>query len=178
MKLVERILLALYSLFVAALALLFIAMPFSENVYQWTSSQLAFYRLTWQNIFIPVLFLSASLRFLASGLWVSRRKRNAIVRHTAYGEVKISFETIEGMALKIARSAAGLRDIKASVDQIAEGVIISLHASTIGDMNIPESSVKLQQNIKDYIEEYTGVHVKEVKVYIENVSTISKGRVE
>lgn len=135
-------------------------------------------RSNWQNVVIPLFFLAVSVRFLISGFRYDRSKKHAIVRHTAYGEVKITLTALEGMAQKIAKTVDGLREIKASVYPLNEGILIQLHALTTSDLNIPEATVKAQQSIKEYIEEYTGITVAEVKVTIDDVAAISKSRVE
>jgi len=177
MNLADRILLTLYSLIIGLFALLLIFVPFSDAAYNWTSYLFNNYSLDWQNVFIPVFFLAISIRFLISGIKLKGRSQS-VVRHTAFGEVNISLQAIEGMAQKSARIVPGLRDIKAAAQQVDDGVIIHLNALALSDINIPESSVKVQQNIKEYIEECTGISVKEIKVKINDLANQSKGRVE
>jgi len=59
-----------------------------------------------------------------------------------------------------------------------DGLIVHISALALSDINIPESSIKVQQSIKEYIEECTGISVKEIKVKINNLANQSKGRVE
>lgn len=178
MKLLDRIILTLYSFTIGALSLLLLVVPFHAEPYEWTRLLLENLRHHWQNILFPLFFLVISIWFLISGLRYNRSKQHAVIRHTAYGEVKITLNTLEGMAQKAAKSVPGLREIKASVQQAAEGVIIQVQSLAISDTNIPESTIKAQQSIKAYIEEFTGITVQEVKVTIQDIATINKGRVE
>ncbi|AOT68155.1 alkaline shock response membrane anchor protein AmaP [Geosporobacter ferrireducens] len=178
MKLLDRIILTLYSFSIGILSLLLLVVPFHTGSYEWTRVLLENLRHNWQNILFPLFFLGVSIWFLISGLRYNRSKQHAVIRHTAFGEVKITLNTLEGMAQKSAKSVPGLREIKASVQQVAEGVIIQIESLAISDTNIPEATVKVQQSIKEYIEEFTGITVQEVKVTIQDISTINKGRVE
>lgn len=178
MKLLDRIILALYSFSIGVLSILLLAVPFYRPAYEWTRVLLENLRGNWQNILFPLFFLGVSIRFLVSGLWSNRSRQHAVVRHTAFGEVKITLNTLEGMAQKAAKTIPGLREIRASVHQVAEGVVIEVLGLAVTDTNIPEATVKAQQSIKDYIEEFTGISVQEVKVTIQDISTVSKSRVE
>ena len=177
MKIADRVLLTVYSLLVGLLSLLLIFVPFSTIATNWTTYLFDNYRADWQNVVIPVFFLGGSVRFLFSGL-KKRSGRHSVIRHTAFGEINISLEAIEGMAQRSARAIIGLRDVKAMAHLFDDGIIIHLTALALSDINIPEASIKVQQSIKEYVEECTGVTVKEIKVRINDLANQSKGRVE
>jgi len=177
MNIADRILLTIYSSIVGVISLFLVFVPFSKAAYNWTSYGINTIRNTWQNIIIPLFFLAISIRFLISGIRMRKGRSQTVVRHTTFGEVNISLSAIEGMAQKSARVVPGLRDIKAVAQQVDDGVIIHITALALSDMNIPESSIKAQQSIKEYIEECTGISVKEIKVRINDLAN-QKGRVE
>lgn len=179
MKLVDRVLLTIYSFLIGVFTLLLILTPFSTWAYNWTGYLLKSYSANWQNSIIPLLFFGTSIRFLFSGIKNKNKGKNqAVIRHTNFGEVNISLQAIEGMAQKSARVIPGLRDIKALAHNIDEGVVIEINALALSDVNIPEASIKVQQNIKEYVEDCTGINVKEIKVKINNLANQSKSRVE
>ena len=82
------------------------------------------------------------------------------------------------MTIKAIRSINGLREVKAIVDPLEDGLLIKIDTLVIGDTNIPETANLVQQNVKDYIEKYTEIEVKEVKVHINNIVNSTKKRVE
>lgn len=178
MNIIDRIILTLYSFFIAALSLLLLLVPISPWAYDWTNYLLHSYRLAWQNMMIPIFFLGVSIRFLISGIKSNKINKNAVIRHTPFGEVKITLQAIETMVQKSAKVVPGLKDIKATALYLEDGLLIKIKAAALSDVNIPESTVKMQQNVKQYIEEYTGISVKEIKVMIDDIATQSKGRVE
>ena len=178
MNIIDRAFLALYSLFIGLFSLILLLVPFYEDAYWWTSQILDIYRFDWQYVLIPGFFFIISIRFLLTGLKSHSSKNRSIVKHTSYGEIRISLNTLEAMVQKSAREINGLREIKAMVHPIPDGVVIQVNALTSPDINIPETTAKAQQTIKEYIEKYSGIEVREVKVNIENIASISKGRVE
>ncbi len=178
MKLIDRVLLTIYSFLIGLFSLILIFVPVSPLAFNWINYWFKSYSMNWQNFIIPMLFLGTSIRFLFSGFKNNRGKNHSVIRHTAFGEVNISLQAIEGMAQKSARIVPGLKDIKATGKQIDEGIIIEVNALALSDINIPETSIKVQQNIKEYIEEFTGINVKEVKVKINSLANQTKGRVE
>ncbi|KXG76800.1 alkaline shock response membrane anchor protein AmaP [Thermotalea metallivorans] len=178
MNMLDRIFLTIYSLIIGIFSFFLLFVPFYEDAYWWTSHILNIYKFDWKYVIIPGIFLAVSARFLISGLRVNTSKNKGIIRHTSYGEIKISLHTIESMAQRSAREISGLRDIRAAVYPLAEGIMIHITAFAAPDANIPETTVKVQQTIKNYIEQYTGIEVREIKVSIEDIASISKGRVE
>lgn len=178
MKLIDRIFLGIYSFFIAILSVIFILFPLNGKVYRWTCYFLEVYSKDLQNIIIPIIFFIISMRFLISGIKNNSKNNNSVVKHTAYGEINISMETIEGMALKSAKTVHGLRDIKASAHQRNDGIIINMKAFALSDINIPQTAMNIQQRIKEHIETSTGVDVVKVKINIDNIALQSKKRVE
>lgn len=178
MNIFSRIFLAIYSFCIAIFSLLLIGVPFNSWAYDWTSLLLRNYAMKWENVVIPAFFLCVSILFLVSGLKRKKTKVNGVTRHTTYGEVKITLQAIEGMAQKSIKTIPGLKDIKGVAKPLEDGLIIKITACALTDVNIPETTVLVQKNIKEYIEKYTGIVVKEVKVIIQDIGLKSKGRVE
>lgn len=113
-----------------------------------------------------------SIRFLVSGLTGNKQnnKGTFLIRHTDYGELKISTQTIEGLAQSIANKFTGIKNIKTSV-HVIEGIInIHMTGEVTPEINIPETTIQLQNRVKEHVEECTGVEVSEVRVEISNVT--------
>lgn len=178
MNILDRIFLTLYSLLIGFFSLLFIFVPFNQWIYHWTSTLFNQYAMDWKNIFIPIFFLGISIRFLISGIKRGKYRDDSVTRHTAYGEIKISLQAIEGMAQKSARGIIGLKDIKAIAKKIDDGLLIKIKALALTDINIPEVTNEVQKNVKEYIEGSTGIPIKEIKVIIDDIAIQNRGRVE
>ncbi|HEY2493893.1 MAG TPA: alkaline shock response membrane anchor protein AmaP [Paenibacillus sp.] len=178
-KLLDRLLLFLYSLIVAVLSVLAILLlsgvaPFNEID---ADNQTVF---TTSIIVLAVLFL-LSVRFFYISI---RRDRNAVPsidQRTEYGEIQISVETIENLCLKAASKVRGVRDLKARVRVTQSGIDITIRAIVEGDLSIPVMTSDVQKQVHDYLQETTGIPVANVSVYIANVAQAApsfKSRVE
>ncbi len=143
---------------------------YTGNVLQNFGSRLAMF-------IISLVFFVLSLVFLLSGFKKSKEKR-AVSKYTNIGEVKISLNSIENIALSAAKKNTSIREAKAYVYNIAEGVLVIMRIVALPDVNLPSLSEDIQTRVKNAIEECSGINVDEVKVFIENIHTGYKSRVE
>ena len=178
MKFIDRILLYIYSFFILMVSLILIVNTFNHQTYLLINNFLKDYGQAPEYIVILVVLFFISIRFLIAGVKVKKTKAVSIVKYTSGGEINISISTIEGMTIKAIRPINGLREVKAIVDLLEDGLLIKIHTLVIGDTNIPETANLVQKNVKDYIEKYTEIEVKEVKVHINNIVNSTKKRVE
>ena len=63
-----------------------------------------------------------------------------------------------------------VRDSKISILNEDDGVKIRLKVSIMPDVVLQDLSVSIQKKVKEYIEGYAGILVKEVFVYIDNLT--------
>ncbi|MBF8982660.1 alkaline shock response membrane anchor protein AmaP [Lutibacter sp. B2] len=178
MKFIDRILLCIYSGFILMVSLILIFNTFNDQTYILINNFLKQYGQAPEYLVILVMLFFISIRFLISGVKLKKVKTVGIIKYTSHGEINISISTIEGMTIKAIKSIIGLKEIKAIVHPLEDGLLIKIHTSVAGDTNIPETANLVQQNVKDYIEKYTEIEVKEVKIYINNIVNSTKKRVE
>jgi len=176
MKILDRIVLTIYTFCLAIVSIVFILIPFDfigalsiRNVEQYFNSMKGNYLYS----IIGLAFLLVSIRFLLSGL-NGKKKGKYIVRHTNLGELKISTQTVEGLAQSVTSNFTGIKDIKTNVMIEEEGLIIFIKGLVNPDINIPETTVNIQNKVKEHIEKCTGVEVNEIRVEIINITTIAK----
>lgn len=119
----------------------------------------------------------AVLLLLAVVMLIFSMRRNAapetLLQAGPLGEVRICFTTIETLVLKAAREIKGVRDINTRVVEKPAGLVIFLRATALAGQNIPQLAARLQEAVKEYVENTAGSHVAEVKVMIENVASES-----
>ena len=89
----------------------------------------------------------------------------------AGGKVLSFFKRLPALAVKYSRSVAGIRDVRVSTSVIADGVQVRIRAAVINEAVIPEVTSKVQQTVRDSIENMVGLHVTEVKVIVDNSIT-------
>jgi uncharacterized alkaline shock family protein YloU len=183
MNMVDRLLFIIYSLAVGAISILMIGIGLNlidsraagailTSVYRQYE-----YSIPWIVGFLALFLLS--LRFL---FWREGRGRTAtsVDQRTDYGDVRISIETIESLALKATHRFRGIKDVKSKVKVEDAGLAISLKMNVEGDQSIPELSEEIQRSVKSYIEDITGIPVATVTVYVSSVASpgLTRQRVE
>ena len=95
---------------------------------------------------------------------------SALLKHTDLGIIRISINTLEAMTHKAVNGFNEVRDSKISILNEDDGVKIRLKVSIMPDVVLQDLSVSIQKKVKEYIEGYAGILVKEVFVYIDNLT--------
>lgn len=126
---------------------------------------------------VELVFFGLSLMFLLSGVR-SERNKKAISRFNKIGEIKISLNTLENIALAASRRSNGVKDSKAYVKRVGENVSVHIKVVVMPDINIPALLEDIQLRVKKSIEETSGILVDDVKMFVENIYTGYRSRVE
>ena len=185
-KIIDRFLLVLFTL--AAIATLvsclltsfgFIAyddaQTFLYNVYSDTYTATMFIAVC-----IVLLIIAVRLLFIAVRP-AGRTNVPSIDQRTEYGDIRISVDTIENLALKAASRSRGVRDLKARIRITNAGLDIELRAVVDGETSIPALIEEIQAAVKTHLEDITGIPTASVSVYVANVAQSTntfKSRVE
>lgn len=184
-KVFDRILLFVYSLCVGILAVYALVLAsalipmedsrrFLDNIYHDVGT-------AYPMIAISLLFLLISIRFFAISVKRGKGQAPSIDQRTDFGDIRISMETVENLALKAASRHRGVKDLKARVSVNDSGLEIVIRTVVDGESSIPELTEEVQRAVKEHIEEITGIPVAFVSVFVANVISSTptfKSRVE
>ncbi len=136
------------------------------------------------NVFQCIVFfgglavLAVSVILLLSGTNDDTEKRT-ISKKTEIGEIKVSLNSIESIALAATKRLSGIKEAKANVYKGMEGVTVVIKAVVLSDVNIPILSEDIQVKVKKTVEDTSGIRVIEVKVIVDNIFVgYNKNRVE
>jgi uncharacterized alkaline shock family protein YloU len=184
-KILDRFLLFIYSLFVLIAAATILLAVFSlipvEHTNKYIESVCNNNSLAYSVIGISVLLILISIRFLYVSLRRSRAQASFIDMRTEHGEICISLETVENLSLKAAGRVKGIKDLRARIKVNEAGLHIALRTTIDGDRSIPEMTEEMQNAVKLHVEEVTGVPVADVSVFVVNIiqsAPTFKSRVE
>lgn len=133
------------------------------------------------SIAVGVIMLLLSIRFVYITLRRGRSQAASIDQRTDYGDIRISLDTVENLSLKAAGRSRGVKDVKARVRVSQSGIEIEIRALVDGESSIPELTEDMQRNVKELVEEITGIPVASVTVFIANIvqsAPTFKSRVE
>ena len=90
------------------------------------------------------------------------------------GEIHLSLEAINNLIIRSAQTVRGVKEVKPRIKTLSEGIAILLTVVINPDLDIPETTTNLQDNVAKYLQEYGGIDVLEIKVLVENVKYQNK----
>lgn len=177
-KILDRLLLFIYSLSIGILSILAILLLTDVIPLQLNSQQE-------QNLVIALIVVSAilfllSIRFFYISIHRDKNTLTSIDQRTEYGDIQISTDTIENLSYKAASRVRGIREVKTRIRITEAGLEIMVRAVVDGESSIPLLTEEVQKQVHDHVEEITGIPVSYVSVYIANLvqSPVIKSRVE
>ncbi len=184
MGMFTRIWLAFYAICLSAIS--FVVMIVSlwpviyDRISDYFKNSMLQNRYTSFGIFIAAFIMFVvSIIFLTAGLRNSKEKK-AVVKRTGIGEIRISLDTIENLALTATKRFNGVKETKAWINRNKreDNISVALRINVMPEMNLPSLSEDIQRKVKKLIEENAGVSVKNVKVTVDNIYTGYRSRVE
>lgn len=173
-KIVDRLLITIYSLAVlaascCALAAAFGLIPFADaSGFLQAVYDEPYTAGVWIAGFIIALLISIRLLYIA--LRPGRGQAPSINRRTDYGDIRISLDTVENLSLKAASRIRGTKDVKARIRVTGAGLEIVIRTLVDGESSIPAMTEQIQSTVKAHIEEVTGIPVAAVSVYVANIA--------
>lgn len=175
MNIILRVLLAVYAFFLTIASMFAMLVTIKSDIlseaYTYSYNDVLAHRNPSIIMFIvSSIFFCLSLTFLLSGFKPEGDKK-AIIKYNKNGDIRITLNSIENIALATSRKLNGIRDSKAFVTKVGEGVSITVKAIVLPDINIPLLSEDMQQKVKSAVEDCTGVQVDSVRVLVESIFT-------
>jgi len=189
-KLFDRILLALLLIFVLALAIGLVV--FGIRVFPIGNVNATTTAIYGSNLYcgicigVGVVLFLISFRLLFFGGKARDREhrqrealpKGALVKTTDLGSAFISIPALDAMVQKHCRANSRIRSTKSLVIPVEDGSVnIQIRLTIMPETIIPELVEKLQKTLKEYVEHYSGIMVREVGVLIEDTSIDPKSRV-
>ncbi|MGJ0846669.1 Uncharacterized conserved protein YloU, alkaline shock protein (Asp23) family [Tissierella praeacuta DSM 18095] len=175
MKIIDRLIIVLFSLCILILSFCIIVIPFNIPGFLSVDNIVAIVRNINKNYYYTLaglIFFMASIRIIFSGF--SRKETKSLdsylITRNEFGEIVIYSNTIVGLVENIVDKFSGMNNIKINVNLPDGQVHIELIGDVSPDINIPEVTKELQAMVKEYVENATGAKVTEVKVKANNVS--------
>lgn len=174
-KIVDRLILTLYSLCLAVISFFVIIIPFNIKGFANINDGFNLVSSMEKNYiysFVGLIFLIVSIRFLLSGIIGNKVKENDsfLSMKNEYGEIIIYSNTIVGLAQNVVDKFSSIKNIKTSVNLESGQINIQMNGEVMPETSIPDITKELQSKVKEYVETATGAKVGEITVKINNVS--------
>lgn len=174
MGLFDRIVLTIFTFSLAFISFMFILLPFGWYV-PLTVLQRSLMNANgrWTVGLIGALFFIVSLRFIYFGF--SRRyPLKTVVHETNLGEVRVSLYAIESLVKRVSRQVRGVREVKAWINTMNDGIGVQMRVWVTPDSNIPKVSAEIQNSVKTYVHDVVGAEVRDIHIFVENITTESR----
>jgi len=175
MNILDRFILTIYTIFVAALSIAAILFSIRLVSLDHFGTRFALMYGRWEVGAVGLILLLISLRFLLSGL-KAQRYPETMIKSGDLGNVAISLNAIESLILKITRDIENVKDVKVHIRKKEDGISVMLKLVVNFDVIIPEMSSTLQKSIKNYIETTAGIMVKDINISVDNIFNPYKQR--
>ncbi|NLK86996.1 MAG: alkaline shock response membrane anchor protein AmaP [Clostridiaceae bacterium] len=175
MKILFRVLLAVYAFCLAvfsAFAMYVVIVPqafvdISESIIHVISTDNAT-ALRVAVFVTALLFFALSIMFLLSGVRSGKDKK-AVSKHTNIGEIRISLNSIENIAINACKRSNGIKESKTLVKKADDGVDIEVRVVVMPDISIPVISEEVQGCVKKSVEDASGITVRNVRVIVDSI---------
>lgn len=169
----DRVLLFVFSLVSGAFAVILLLLildflPYFDPALWVTQVQ----ETTWAfftTISISAIILLISIRFLLLSIKNEASRPPSVDQRTDIGDIRISLETLRNLALKSATRVKGAQEIKVKVQLTASGIEIIVRVFVDGERSITSITEEVQQSVKEYVEDITGIPVASVSVFVANL---------
>jgi uncharacterized alkaline shock family protein YloU len=172
-KMFDRLLLFLFSIVIGVAAVY--ALVVVSGLISYTAASDFLYDVyhdtftAYTIITVAVVLLLLSIRFLYISVKKGRGQAPSIDQRTDHGDIRISIETVENLALKAASRSRGVKDLKARVSVNDSGLEIIIRTIVDGESSIPDLTEEVQRSVKEHVQEITGIPVAFVSVFIANI---------
>ncbi|GEN32821.1 MULTISPECIES: alkaline shock response membrane anchor protein AmaP [Aneurinibacillus] len=182
MNLFDRFILTLYSLALVVISLFVMATSLNlisstyitdaiEEIYASSQVGLVYFAAAAIFFLISLKFLFTSVR----GGGERTHAKASVHSPTEYGDVRITLDTIESIAVNSARRIRGIRDLKARVRAEENKTSIHVKVTVDGETPIPGLAEQVQQIIKERVETIAGLMISEVTVLVSEVAQPGTG---
>ena len=114
-------------------------------------------------LLIAVILLSLGLR--STGKPVP----DSVLQTGELGEIRITIAAMENMVLRVVQQIQGVKDGGRRVYPSPEGLVVQVKIKVMPDLELPGLVSELQEKVKGYLEQITGLVVHEVRVLVENI---------
>lgn len=178
MKIKDRIMVALSSLLLVALATVVILQILGWTIpFDYLTATFADPSGRWVAGLVSGAVLVIGVFLFFDNLRVSS-PAEAIVHETAMGQVRTSIVALENVVRKAVRQVRGVREVRPLVRPMADGVSVLLRVVLIPEVNVPEVAEQIQANVRKSMLEIVGTEVLEIKVLVDNITYDANARVE
>lgn len=125
---------------------------------------------------LVLLVYSICMLRLAFRRKAARDRHSVTVQNTQQGngEVRVSVQALDSLVKQaIMGHMEGVADIKTNIVNHEDSISVKIEMSLNGDVHIPNMTMLLQSTIKNFIEEFSGIAVREVSIMVNTIIPVT-----
>ncbi|MDR3349292.1 MAG: alkaline shock response membrane anchor protein AmaP [Acidaminococcales bacterium] len=169
MHIVDRIVLAFYTLFIAAISLAMLCFALGLFPFEFALNQITLFYGRWEVAAAAAALFLVSLRLLAAGIG-GRGAKELAVPMSDGGTVRISMSAVRKFVEKTVAQVRGVHNVKAQISAVGDELRIKLAAGVLPEMNVPETSRLVREKVKNNVKETIGREVSEVDIFFNTIA--------
>lgn len=123
---------------------------------------------------IAVVLIVVSVTALASALKFTEPGKAINVDSTLAGDVSITVPAVNVIIMKAVKKVQGVRDIRPSVSEGVDGLVVKLHMMINPDHPVPEMSRQVQEVVRQQLEETGGLKVSQVRILVDDFNVANR----
>ena len=176
MKIIEKIILVIYSIIILILSVIFCLLVFRVININYIDSFIfqilnnSIYSII--TIIISVTFILLSIKCIFFLSKKSDYYKDNILLKNEDGKLVITKTTIENLAINVIKGFAGIQEqnVKVKFDK-QNNIVINLSILTDENVTMQEVIQNLRNKLKSTIKKSTGIELKEINIKIKNIKT-------
>ena len=181
LKLTDRILLVLYAILGIALLLGGIGCWIWPDLLN-TLNQ----AITWAGGFGVLSYVALGLLIVILLVWPVRLimiscrrepkmdKSSVSIQHTEDGAVRVSVAAMDTLVKQAIAQTEGVVDLKTRIVNHEDSITVKIDMTLEADAHIPNITMRMQRSIKNFIEEFSGIAVREVEILVSAVKPVDR----
>lgn len=182
MRYLDRLINFIFSLVILVLAIVIIMVSAGfvgyENVDNWIKLNMFSAANNTTTCIVAIITLIAALKTTVFLSRMNPKKKNTILVDTNHGKIQIAAETIENTAKTVVKDYEEIKDAQVKMVKEKRGIKVYMALLVLPNTNIIELSAKVQDEVKEAIEDTTGVKVNNVDIKIKNITENRKAKIK
>ena len=174
MRYLDRLINFIFSLVILVLAIVVIMVSAGfvgyDNVDSWIRLNIFSTANNTTTCIVAIVTLIAALKTTVFLSRMNPKKKNTILVDTNHGKIQIAAETIENTAKTVVKDYEEIKDVQVKMVKEKRGIKVYMALLVLPNTNIIELSAKVQDEVKEAIEDTTGVKVNNVDIKIKNIT--------
>lgn len=179
MKVIEKLALTIFSVFMLVFSLVLCLILFNwvevSNIYMVLQYLKSTPTATNISLVTSIIFMLLAVKCIFFPAYAKEKNEKAegILLENEAGKLLISLETIENLVKGVVAGFPNVKtaNCKVKLDKQVNNVTINMSLVVAPDTIIKELSVNLQDKVKEMIKKTTEIEVKEINIKVKNIET-------